>query len=74
VEALRQNGFFVYVRRAGDALATDARPLTVTTQALMQRCEAREPFYQKRADAVIENDRQPRRVVQDVLDAFGGVM
>ncbi len=74
VEALRQNGFLIYTRRAVDALATDGRPLSVNRQALMQMFEAREPIYRKSADAFVENDRQPHRVVQDVLNAFGGVI
>lgn len=53
LDALRQNGCIVYLKRALDALATDGRPLSSSADALRQMYEKRRPIYEAAADIIV---------------------
>ena len=73
-EALKQNGFLIYIRRGIKALATEGRPLSIDRQALAEMLKKREPIYLQNADAIADNDRPPQQVLQEVLKSFGGAV
>ncbi|MDO4545490.1 MAG: shikimate kinase, partial [Bacillota bacterium] len=55
VDALRQNGLVIHVRRPLEALATDGRPLSKNLDALKKMEEKRRPLYEAAADMTFEN-------------------
>lgn len=70
VDALRQDGFLVYLTRPIHRLATRGRPLSAGGRsALEQLFAVRDPLYRTAADAVIEND-EIERVVVRIEEAF----
>ncbi|GHU68595.1 hypothetical protein FACS1894184_10960 [Clostridia bacterium] len=55
VDALRQNGWLLWVRRPLELLARSGRPLSSGKDALLKMERVRLPIYQKVCDVVIDN-------------------
>lgn len=67
VNALKQNGCIVHIRRPVDSLPTDGRPLSTDIDALRQMEKARMPIYQAAADNTFDNTVQ--RTPEQLADA-----
>lgn len=55
VDALRQNGHIIHIKRPLEALATDGRPLSKDLDALRKLEAVRMPIYESIADETIDN-------------------
>ena len=55
VDALRQNGHIIHIKRPLEALATDGRPLSKDLDALRKLEVVRMPIYESIADETIDN-------------------
>ena len=55
VDALRQNGHIIHIKRPLEALATDGRPLSKDLEALRKLEAVRMPIYESIADETIDN-------------------
>ncbi len=55
VQALRQNGLMVHIRRPLDQLAMDGRPLSKDMETLCRMEEERRPVYENAADVTYDN-------------------
>lgn len=70
VDALRQDGFLVYLTRPIHRLATHGRPLSAGGRSALEQLYAvRDPLYRAAADVAIEND-EIERVVKGIEEAF----
>ncbi|MDR1821286.1 MAG: hypothetical protein LBQ91_02500 [Oscillospiraceae bacterium] len=56
LDAMRRNGFVVWIKRAVAQLATQGRPLSTNAAALEKMLSVRMPYYELVSDAVIENE------------------
>lgn len=65
--SLHQNGRILWLRRALDALPTEGRPLSQTTD-LRAMYEIRAPRYARFADMVVENDAELSEVLMHILE------
>lgn len=72
MDALRQNGRVVFLKRPLGALATRGRPLSKNGAALAALYAAREPLYRRYAEAAIRNDGRPERTAERVCNYFTG--
>ncbi len=55
MQALRQNGTIIWIRRPLEELATQGRPLSTGEDALREMYEERRPLYEKYADMVFDS-------------------
>ena len=66
---LRQNGVVIWIKRALDALPTDARPLS-QAEDLKRMYDARKPLYEAFADFSIENDGSVEAAADKLLEVL----
>ena len=71
VEALKQNGFLVFIDRPLENLTpTCDRPLSSDLDALRKRFEERYPIYNKVCDSKIKNEGDVNEVATLIKEAF----
>ncbi|MDR2524977.1 MAG: hypothetical protein LBC83_02105 [Oscillospiraceae bacterium] len=70
VAALRQNGRLLWIRRAAEVLAQTGRPLSKDLASLRVMEQARRPYYETAANAVVENDSDRDALQARVLEYF----
>lgn len=69
-EALRQNGFIVFLNRGWEGLPTDGRPIS-QQNSLRELYTARLPRYRCLCDVEIDSTHlQPQQTVERILEAF----
>jgi shikimate dehydrogenase len=70
VDALRQNGVLIGLRRPLEALATTGRPLSTGPEVLEAMAEQRMPVYEAVCQAWVDNTRTHKACVEAVVQAF----
>lgn len=63
---LHRNGSIFWLQRSIDALPTDGRPISQTTD-LQELYRIREPLYQRFADHIIPNSGMPEEAAKEIL-------
>ena len=67
--ALRQNGYFLWLCRPLSELSMSNRPLSTDKEALLRMEKERMPIYQSMADAKIHVSDSPELTLQKILEA-----
>lgn len=70
MDALRQNGFLIFLDRSIDKLETRNRPLSVNTDALKQLYEKRLPLYKKYADMTADSNGGLEETAEKIYEAI----
>ena len=71
VDALRQNGILIYVKRNANTLATKGRPLSKDLETLKKMEKERLPYYRTAADITFNNVRsQSKGKLTEDLEKF----
>jgi shikimate dehydrogenase len=66
---LKQNGRIVLVERGLDALSTEGRPLSSSSEDALRRLyEERQPIYRSLTDIVVQNAKSPAEAVTALLE------
>ncbi len=67
---LKQNGFFVFIQRDLNCLASQGRPLSANKEAVEELYKDRLPLYLEYCDAEISSDRTPQITAQKAWEVF----
>lgn len=70
VRKLKENGFFVLIKRSVNLLSTEGRPLSKDRQTLKIMEESRMPVYEKYADVTVINERSPYAVAEEIIGEY----
>ena len=68
---LAQNGYIVHLDRDLSRLPLDGRPLSKSADALIAMAKRRAPYYERFADASIDNNGIKEDTVDHILNLFG---
>ena len=67
---LHQNGYIVLLRRELSKLPLTGRPLSRSPEALAAMEKVRAPYYERFADAVIDNNGTVGETTEQILTLF----
>ncbi|GHU70014.1 hypothetical protein AGMMS49992_01650 [Clostridia bacterium] len=70
VDAFRQNGWLLWIRRPLESLARSGRPLSSEPDALHAMGSVRLPIYQRVSDAAIDNDGSLEQTILRAIDVL----
>ena len=73
IDALKQNGLIVYIRRDVDKLlATEDRPLSTDNEAIRKLYDSRYRLYESYADITVENNGDIEDAVNEIIEMTEG--
>lgn len=70
IEALRQNGIIIWLRRPLELLSTDGRPLSKNLETLRAMYNVREGLYRAAAHIIIDNDEDTAACMKKIVEAL----
>lgn len=71
VDLLQQNGYVIWLKRDMEKLEIgNGRPLAQNFDAVKQLYQQRMPYYQNAAQSIIENDKEPEFIAQDIIHTY----
>ena len=70
IDALRQNGVIIWVKRDLELLETTGRPLSADNDAVIKLYRQREPIYNKFSDFFVENNGTIEETLNRILEVL----
>lgn len=68
MQALRQNGKIIFLRRELAKLETDGRPLSKDRETVARLWRERKPLYEKESDDMVDNNGTPEEAVRQIME------